>query len=210
MINVEQTIISQYGTSATITGLIRRMNDAIDPRADLDAFFDTVWNVETARGFGLDIWGRIVGVGRALTVAVAIDNFGFAEGVSYFPFDDGTFYAGEVDGTQSYLLGDDAYRRLILAKALGNISRCTASAVNKLIGNLFSDRGKCYVNDMGNMSMRYVFEFILTPVENAILAQSNVLPKPAGVQVTTLIVDTALFGFYEAGDAYPFDDGVFI
>lgn len=68
MINVEETIISQYGNSATITQLIQNMNTYIDPRADFDKFYDYVWNVDTAEGFGLDIWGRIVDIERTINV----------------------------------------------------------------------------------------------------------------------------------------------
>ena len=59
MITVEQTIISQYGTSATITKLIRNMNEYLDPRADFDTFFDFVWNVETAQGLGWTFGGEL-------------------------------------------------------------------------------------------------------------------------------------------------------
>jgi len=77
MINVEQTIISQYGNSATITQLVRNMNEYLDPRADFDAFYNFVWNVETAQGFGLDIWGRIVNIKRELLVPDTPNYFGF-------------------------------------------------------------------------------------------------------------------------------------
>ena len=62
MNNVEQTIISQYGNSATISQLIHNMNEYIDPEVNIWAFYNFVFNVQTAQGFGLDIWGRIVGL----------------------------------------------------------------------------------------------------------------------------------------------------
>ena len=87
MIDVEQTIISQYGNSATITQLVRNMNEYLDPRADFDTFFDFVWNVETAQGFGLDIWGRIVDIARTLLIPPPVEYFGFNEASpGSFPF----------------------------------------------------------------------------------------------------------------------------
>ena len=74
MINVEQTIISQYANSATISQLVRNMNTYLDPRADFDTFFDFVWNVDTAQGFGLDIWGRIVNIRRELARTLNLRN----------------------------------------------------------------------------------------------------------------------------------------
>lgn len=64
MQNVEKTIISQYANSPIICALIERMNEWIDPRADIEQFYNMVFNVATAQGYGLDVWGRIVGIGR--------------------------------------------------------------------------------------------------------------------------------------------------
>lgn len=204
MIDVERTIISQYANSTTIVQLVRNMDGYLDPRADIDAFHDCVWNVNTAKGFGLDIWGRIVGVGRELVIPVDQEFFGFKDGVG-LPFDQAAFYSGEPQATQSVSLEDEPYRQLIMLKALTNIISPTAESLNKLLRELFAGRGRCYVNDMGGMSFRYTFEFLLTPYELAIMSQSEVLPRPAGVGVNILSAELPLFGFAEA----PFDQGAF-
>lgn len=244
MIDVEKTIISQYGNSATITQLIRNMNGYLDPRADFDAFFDFVWNVDTAQGFGLDIWGRIVNISRLLTVPVVPEYFGFNEAAeSAYPFGQAPFFDGTPPATQTYTLSDTVYRKLILIKALANISRTTAPAINQLLQNLFSgprtyavlsytpldsfildedrtdysystavtDVNRCYVNDLGGMTLRYTFEFDLEPWEFAIVTESGALPRPAGVGVILFQSALPLFGFSEAGQsAAPFGQGVFI
>lgn len=213
MINVEQTIISQYGNSATITQLVRNMNQYVDPRADIDAFFDFVWNVETAQGFGLDTWGRIVGIGRYLTVADATNRFGFNEALpGSYPFDEQPFYDSSPSASNTYALGDDAYRELILVKALANISATNAPSLNQLLQNLFVGRGRCYVSDLGAMQFRYTFEFLLTPFEFAIMTQSGSLPRPAGVGASLINLENPVFGFSEAGieSALPFGQAPFI
>lgn len=138
MIDVERTIVSQYGTSATITQLIHNMNQYVDPRADVDAFYDTVWNVDTARGFGLDVWGRIVNISRLLTLPGEPQYFGFNEATSAYPFNEAPFFDGSAPATLTYRLADNAYRLLIMVKALANISRPTAPAINQILTNLFS------------------------------------------------------------------------
>jgi hypothetical protein len=212
MLNVEKTIISQYGNSAAITQLIAGMNEYVDPRADIDKFFDFVWNVETAQGFGLDDWGRIVNISRELRIPPPIEAFGFNEaGGSAFPFDERPFYNGIPPTSEVYLLADDAFRQLILVKALANISAVSAPALNRLLQNMFSNRGRCYVNDLGGMQIRYTFEFDLTPYEFAIMTQSGALPRPAGVGYLVFNSALPLFGFSEAGaQASPFGEGIFI
>lgn len=205
---VARTIISQYANSPTLVQLINNMDEYINPDADFDAFYDFVWNVETAQGFGLDIWGRIVDIGRMLTVPGDITYLGYEEGLDWQPFNQAPFFTGE-QATQTYRLADDAYRKLILVKALANISDCTSPSLNRLLSNLFAGRGRCYVSDTGNMEFRYVFEFALEPYEIAILTQSGAIPKPAAVLANVLQVDLpTTFGFNEAL-MQPFGSGVF-
>lgn len=212
MLNVEQTIISQYGTSATITQLIRDMNTYLDPRADFDAFYDMVWNVDTAQGFGLDIWGRIVNISRELQIPPESLYFGFNEALpGSYPFNEQPFWNGIPGATSTYRLADDAYRQLILVKALANISAVSAPALNQLLQNMFATRGRCYVNDLGGMRLRYTFEFDLTAYEFAIITQSGAFPRPAGVGASVFQSALPLFGFSEAGpSAAPFGEGVFV
>lgn len=212
---VARTIISQYANSPTLVQLANNMDEYINPDTDFDAFYDYVWNVETAQGFGLDIWGRIVGVGRMLTIPGAGTYLGYQEAYTAptaatgaQPFGQAPMYVG-TSSTQTYRLADDAYRKLILVKALANISDGTSPSLNRLLSNLFAGRGRCYVSDTGKMEFRYVFEFALEPYEIAILTQSGAIPKPAAVLANVLQVDLpTTFGFNEAL-MQPFGSGVF-
>jgi len=194
MQDFRRTIESQYGNSPTIVQLITNMNDYIDPAANIDQFFSMVWNVDTAVGHGLDIWGRIVGVGRVLQIS-STANLGFTgpSGASGDPFNQSPFYHGGPI-TSNYALSDDAFRALILAKALANICNATCQAINQILINLFSPMGalmflgQAYVTDGLNMTMTYTFTAALDPVQTAIVYQSGVLPRPAGVSSTVVII----------------------
>jgi hypothetical protein len=59
-------IQSQYAASVRITALLQSAKDHILPDADITLFYDTIFNVETAQGYGLDVWGNIVGVSRSI------------------------------------------------------------------------------------------------------------------------------------------------
>lgn len=208
------SIISQYANSPVILALVDYYEQDIKPDVDIDGFYDYVWNVLTAQGFGLDIWGRIVNIGRELSIPDTALYLGFSEGNPGTPlnqpFGQAPFYAGAPPTSSVYRLADDAYRTLILAKALANISNCTAPSINRLLQVLFAGRGRTYVADTGAMRIRYVFEFQLTPAEWAIVTQSGALARPAAVLAQALTVDIPnTFGFAEAGIYQPFGQGVF-
>lgn len=212
MLNVSKTIISQYANSNSIRALLDSWNEDIDPRADLDAFYNAIWNVQTAYGYGLDVWGRIVGVSRLLNIPSNEEFLGFvtpATPYDWDTFNNGIFFSG-YGATQTYLLPDDAYRTLILAKALANISATTARGINRVLQQLFPNRGKCYVVDGFDMTMTYVFEFELSVVEYAILTNSGVLPHPAGVGYTVdAIAGISLTLGFLGSDLQPFNVGTF-
>jgi len=209
--NVRQTVISQYANSATILRLVDNMAEYLREGVNLAKFYQFVWNVDTAVGFGLDIWGRIVGVSRLLQIPgadpiVGFDNVSFPK--DWYPMSEGR-WALENEITTAYELPDDAYRVLILTKALANIVTTTAPALNKLLKNMFPGRGRAFVRDLGNMAMQFVFNFQLTTVEFAILTQSGVLPHPAGVFYSVVVIPGGLFGFQGYTGARPFNFGVF-
>ena len=211
MQNVEQTIISQYGNSSIIGTLIDGFNQCVDPAADIDNFYNIVWNVETAQGFGLDIWGRIVGVSRVLFLPPSQLYFGFqTSDTDSQPFNQAIFYVrGDPLGSGGNVaLGDDDYRTLIYVKALANISGCNAPTINQLLQNLFPGRGNPYMRDLLNMNIEYVFDFYLTPTEIAILTNSGALLRPAGVGVSIVIELPTLLSFDEAS-GNPFGVGTF-
>jgi hypothetical protein len=214
--DVWKTIISQYANSPILTRLIENIFAYLDQTKNFDDFFDLIWNIDTAQGYGLDVWGRIVGVNRVLQVSV--DSwFGFDEALpGAFTFGQGPFYSG-APLTSNFALSDQAYRQLILAKAAANITNGSIPAINQILLSLFPHRGNCYVTEgqdagtwfgfaesinasgfnqaafysgqaITRMTMAYVFTFGLTPVELAIVQNSGVLPKSTGVAATVVLL----------------------
>lgn len=184
MQDYQKTILSQYGASPTIQQLLYGWNQNLDPTPLLDMFYSQVWNIETAQGWGLDVWGRIVGVGRIL--ALANEKYlGFEEATSLSadPFGQSPFYSGQ-QLTNNFILADDGFRVLLKAKAAANIWDGSIAGLNQILLILFPGRGNAYVIDNRDMTMTFFFDFELTAVELAIVSQSGVLPTPAGVGST--------------------------
>ena len=192
----------QYGDRKT-QPVINQLRDNIEKyfstKAFEDAFFDVVFNPVTCKGFGLDIWGRIVAQERFIKIDAEVENFGYDEATGdWFPFDDGTFYDGE-GITANYRLSDQMYRLLILMKAFANISKTTVPNLNKILMNIFGDRGQVYVVDTGNMAINIAFGFNLSPYEKAIM-NSGIMPHPGGVRVTMQYLNPDdFFGFNGSG-----------
>ena len=185
MENYRDTILSQYGNSPRLLSLLESIDQWIDPSQDIDAWYDNLWNIETAQGYGLDVWGRIVGVQRTLQVS-STKYWGYAEAgtTSADPYGQSPFYNGQ-PLTSNYALSDTAFRTLILAKAAANISDGSIPSINQILMALFgaNGRGTAWVADGLNMSLTYTFHLTppLTPVEIAIIEQSGVFPRPPGV-----------------------------
>ena len=183
--NLWDTVVSQYANSPILTGIIQSFDAAIDQTYNFEALFDNIWSVDTAVGYGLDAIGRRVGVTRVIAVAVAGTYFGFKESTTGQPFNQAPFW-NDTPSSENYLLSDAAFRNLILAKALSNISDGSILSINKILLTLFPGRGNAYVVDTGGMRMVYRFEFALSPVELSLVQNGDVLPKPAGVATSIL------------------------
>lgn len=182
MKNVLDTVISEYANSPTMLALIESFNAAVEANADIDNFYLWIWNIETAQGFGLDIWGRIVGVVRTINTSPPT------------------------------VLTDTQFRELILLKALANISIATSQSINSLLLEWMAGRGKCYVNDLGEMEIRYMFEFLLEAFEVIIITQSGIFLRPAGVGGWVVNFMPPVFGFKEMGTTWaaPFNQEPFM
>ncbi len=177
-----QTLMMEYANSPRVGDMISSFNAAMDQTENIENLYDMVWNVATAVGYGLDVWGRIVGVSRTLRFPSGGLIFGFEEANSWTGFGQGSFYTGG-GTTNNFVLADGDFRILILAKAAGNISDGAIPSVNRILMTLFRNRGNAYVVDGLDMSLTYKFEFPLTPIELAIVQLSGVLPNPAGVAI---------------------------
>jgi hypothetical protein len=193
--NWHDTVISQYANSPILLGLLESQDDAIDPTENYENFVYLMLDVLTAQGYGLDIWGVIVGVSRNLEVANST-YFGFVQGLpgtdSWGPGGGSPWYTGEPVNS-IFILIDEAFRLLILAKALANICDGSIPSLNNILltlfgpGNPFGPGGKCYVTNGANMTMTYTFKFQPNPVQLSIIDNSGVLPTPGGVVSSVVI-----------------------
>ncbi|MFT8565149.1 MAG: DUF2612 domain-containing protein [Acetobacter orientalis] len=183
MRDVQKTVLSQYSCAPTLNALIEAWNQTLDPTRLLETWFTNIWNLDTAQGYGLDVWGRIVGVERVLTLSTD-SFFGFAEpqDLTLQPFNAAPWYSG-TQTTSNYRLSDEAFRQLINAKALANITDGSITSLNAILMTLFAGQGDVWVADTGTMTLTYTFNFAPSAVQVSLIQSSGVLMRPAGVRV---------------------------
>ena len=184
MFRIENTISSQYANSPRLMLIIQELHNAIDPTKNIQDFYRIIWNLETAQGAGLDIWGRIVGVGRKVPLQNPNEpSFGFYTSSPeplYTPFNVAPFRS-DSGGFSSYALPDNLYRELIIAKALANIILATAPNINKLLKILLNTPSVYLLT--GIMAAKYQFRGKLSAFDRMIVFKLGLLPEPCGVKV---------------------------
>lgn len=177
--DVNLTVLSQYANSPVMLRVIQYFSNWLDLGNRFREFYSLVWNIDTAVGHGLDVWGRILGVSRVLQVPSG-EYLGFEQQAEALTFGHGILFRG-ISLTDSSSLTDEAYRVLLMAKAALNITDASAPSINRILLALFGDG---YVRDNLDMTMTYVFSVPLDPVQTSIVFNSGVLPRPCGVLAT--------------------------
>lgn len=207
--DIKEVILSQYSSSPRIKAIIEGIDKLIKPDNDIKLFYNEMFNLLTAEGVGLDVWGVKIGIGRNIKVQSTVDEddcFGF-DGSELNSWDTVPFFS-EKEG-DVITLEDNSYRELLLIKAAANISRTDIASLEGLLERLYSGRGNFYVLEVGTMKLRYIFEFYLTPYEESLALRRDLPPKPAGVTYEIYqVVPEETFGF-DGSEMNGFDNGVF-
>lgn len=182
------TVISQYANSPTLLQMISNLSQQIDAQGLFQQFYDYIWNIETAQGFGLDILGRVIDLPRQLTIPAI---FGF-------PLPAGPFS-----------MNDEQYRRALKFKAMTNIIDSSAYAINSELRLMSDGRGNAFVRIVGTMEIQYTFYYAPEPYEYALIASGNIAMRGAGVGFGNSFTINPYFGFSEADSWSPFGQAPF-
>ena len=207
--DIAETVQSQYATSKRMRAVIDAFWQAINPKADIDLLYKKLVNPRTAEGYGLDVWGRIVAIGRSyLAVDDGTPYFGFdpPEGVKnerLNSFGNAPFYK-QIYG--KVRLADPMFRTYVFLKALINIGDSSLASLNQAVKLLFPD-ADIQILHTGTMVLRVL---ILSPLSESDKAALDNLPwLPAGVGLEMYQVITPTFGFAGAAELLNFNNGTF-
>ena len=184
-------MISQYANSPRFVSLVNGLTSIFSNAQTLEDWFNIVYNLKTAKGYGLDIWGSILNQGRLFY---------------YTDPDSGTTETVYLKGTQTVdgvAYSDEEieeiYRQVLFLKAMSNITNATLASLNQMLQFYYQGRGRAYVYEYDTMEIRYVFEFYINKLEKAIFT-SSVMPKPTGVLTSFEYIPLGeYFGFFVSG-----------
>lgn len=206
--HIDATIQSQYAASPHIMALVQSFWDCINPDADIESIYNNMVNVDTAVGFGLDVWGRIVAIGREYASKdVTSPYWGYATPPGVINsrmrnFNNAPFYK-QITG--KVRLSDQAYRTYIFLKAMINIGDSSLASLNRMIHTLFPSV---------QISLLHVDTMVLRLLIQDEIAQSDLdallnLPwLPAGVGLEVYQVITPTWGL-EGSGLETLDNGTF-
>jgi len=188
---------SQYTSSPLFKAWIKSYTDrALDictAYGTLELFF----SIDNATGVWLDLIGVIIGQPREVIDGALINYFAF-ENIDPLTsgFGVGKFWNGEPIVAGNILVDDITYRKLIKARAFKNTS---GTSIEDIINAVFllTGRTDCNVLDggLGDSSlvtpdlMQYALEFSgpIDDDDKVLILALDLLPRPAGVELTTVI-----------------------
>jgi hypothetical protein len=167
-----------------VTGAIADVNNgiqAIQPAFDLDQ----------AIGAQLDILGLWIGQSRVISDILILGFFGFADDVAALPFGEfsnpsigGVFYEFGSSFAGSTVLSDADYLTILRARIVRNQSDGTLEAIENALQFIFGVN--CSVADNGTMNLAITVSSPITPTDQALLSNLDILPRPAGVEIGSI------------------------
>ena len=200
------TVQSQYSASPRILFLADYYWSMLDPTESINLMLKKMIDPVTAEGSGLDAWGRIVGIKRALVPTVgeylAFDPAGLDNELG-----DSFNNAPWNPLLASGMAPDAVYRIYVFVKAMLNIGNGSLADLNRYFSLLYEDSGITVLH-VGTMMLRVMdFGGRLTSADMLALKSLDWVPLGVGWQLWQGEPDC--FGFAGSG-LKPFDQAPFI
>jgi len=172
-------------------------------------FYNIFYNIYTATSYGLDNWGRILGVTRNIYIPIIKNTFGFGDsenppappGPDGYPqaFNYGSFSSG---GAKYTSLKDSQFRCVLLMRYRTLVSNMSILSIQYIMNEFFFNLTRFADEDTPNtqfvsvqdnlaeMSITYTFTQKLEPWQTVIFSSSqnptNLLPRPLCVKAIVL------------------------
>lgn len=193
-VDVLQALLWQYNDAARLQSLLRQKQDWYNENqtAFWQDWYDNVFNLLTANDFGLQVWSIILDLPLIVVQAPPGSPepaWGFED--THKNFDNGNFFS---TGNTGIALTREQARLVLRLRYFQMTTNATVPEINKILGYLFGP-GLVYVLDGYDMTIEYVFTFVPDSQLSFILQKYDLLPRPAGVGYSILVLPENTFGF---------------
>ena len=181
-------MIGQYANSPVLVSLDDGLRSLFDDSGFVKDWYDTIINIKTATGYGLDIWGRILNMSREV-------NYG---GTTYYLKGAQTIVGKTFTDSEM----EDFYRLILQITAMRYLGNASMYFINNVLAMIWGKYGRAYCVEYGPMQIRYVFEFYLDDVLKAMIESLNM--HPSGVITSYEYLPLGDFmGFHVASETQP-------
>lgn len=179
-------VLNQMTESPNYLAIIRAIARTYD---DQDAVLEYIGNLDvyTARGVWLDLIGSIVGASRRVDIELKYTYFGYSNLDSVAAgYGKGRYWYYGAPSSVSNLLGDEEYRKVILAKAAQNAGDCSHISVVEVM-QVVLDTSKVFSFNGGNGNLDIMFEGAISDNMLELIKSGKIIPTAAGVGLRLLL-----------------------
>jgi hypothetical protein len=192
---VRTLVINQLGDSPSYIQILQWLAENYDRLQLILDYVQTI-NVFEARGVWLDLIGAIVGQSRAIPNAINFEYFGYSGQPTATGYGQARYYQKGDPLTDSSILPDDEYRKVILARVARNWGDISELGVIEGLQNIANTQ-QIYLNRGQGGEFRVYIGTNLDSNSRAIIAALDIIPRGAGigVSVVTSGVPAQTFGY---------------
>lgn len=190
-------VINQLSESPNYKAIINAIARTYDDQ-DLVLKYIGTLDVNISTGVWLDLIGSIVGQSRKVDIALQYVYWGYSDldpNAGDYLNESIYWYTG-APSSESNLLGDDEYRRVIIARAAKNAGDTSLPAITATMQQVIGE-SEVYAYNSGNATITLLFEGEISDNILALIRNGNIVPLAAGVGLRALLnysKDTA-FGY---------------
>jgi hypothetical protein len=196
-----QLITSEHNQKPNFTAMVRAVTGAWGSIQDFDKTLPLAFDLDTAEGVQLDQIGLWVGQSRLIPGVLLVGFFGFQDNPAALSYGEegnasigGRFYNEGEPFDSTSLLADPEFRLLIRGRIVRNHAKGKTADFIQAINFMFQTTS--IIDDVaGNMTIGVYIGRQLTLVERAIIANLDILPRPAGVRIAT-------YAYYDSINGY--------
>lgn len=180
-------MIGQYANSPVLVTLDNGLQDLFDDSQFTTNWYNVVFNIKTATGYGLDVWGKILNRSRQFIY----------NGTEYY------LQGEQTIGGKHYTSGqmENLYRLVLQITAMRYIGNASIYSINSILNTVFEDYGRAYCVEDGTMQIRYYFEFYVDDVLKAVIETLNLHPTGVLVSAYEYLPLGEFMGFHVAGES---------